>query len=97
MSRRGNAALALAAAAIAAAPLALPVGGDFGGSDDKAAAAIAATGYRPWFTPLWKPPSTEVESLLFALQAALGAGTLGYVLGRTHGGRPPGKADDGEH
>jgi cobalt/nickel transport protein len=31
---------------------------------------------------LWKPPSDEVESLLFSLQAALGAGFLGYVIGR---------------
>ena len=34
----------------------------------------ARPGYKPWFEPLWKPPSAEVETMLFALQAALGAG-----------------------
>lgn len=76
-----NLLLLLAAALIVILPLAL-VHADFAGSDDRATAAIAATGYQPWFTPIWKPPSTEVESLLFALQAAMGAGVLGYVLGR---------------
>ena len=77
--------LILAAVAIIAAPLVLPgLGGEFKGSDDQATLAIAAArpGYQPWFQPLWKPPSGEVESLLFAVQAALGAGFLGYVIGR---------------
>jgi len=77
--------LVLAAALLAAAPLALPIQGSFTGSDDAAREAISATGYTPWFTPLWRPPGPEVESLLFALQAAIGAGGLGYVLGRLHG------------
>lgn len=74
-----------AAAALIAAPLLIPgLGGDFRGSDDKAVAAIAelAPDYKPWFESLWKPPSDEVQSLLFSLQAALGAGFLGYVIGR---------------
>ena len=37
--------------------------------------------YKPWFKPLFEPASGEIESLLFALQAALGAGFLGYWLG----------------
>jgi|UniRef100_A0A7C3Z0P9 cobalt/nickel transport protein len=37
--------------------------------------------YKPWFEPLLQPPSDEVASLLFALQAALGAGFIGYWLG----------------
>ena len=36
------------------------------GSDDMGSAAIEATGYTPWIQPLWTPPSTEVESLLFS-------------------------------
>ena len=70
----------------------------FAGADGQAEAAILAghPAYEPWFAPLWEPPSGEIESLLFALQAALGAGLLGYYLGlrrgqttgRTAGGRP---------
>lgn len=79
-----------AAIAIVAAPLVIPgLGGEFKGSDDLGTDAInkARPGYQPWFQPLWKPPSDEVESLLFSLQAALGAGFLGYVIGRRQGRR----------
>ncbi|MFQ9918367.1 MAG: energy-coupling factor ABC transporter substrate-binding protein [Flavonifractor plautii] len=38
--------------------------------------------YEPWFEPILEPASGEVESLLFALQAAIGAGVVGFVLGR---------------
>ncbi|GAB4177380.1 MAG: energy-coupling factor ABC transporter substrate-binding protein [Geothermobacteraceae bacterium] len=56
----------------------------FTGTDDQATAAITqlAPDYRPWAKPLWQPPSGEIESLLFSLQAALGAGIIGYVIGR---------------
>ena len=59
----------------------------FGGSDDQASAMIAhiQPGYRRWAEPLWAPPSAEIESLIFALQAALGAGLLGYYFGRKRG------------
>jgi cobalt/nickel transport protein len=79
-----------AAAAIVAAPLVLPgLGGEFKGSDDLGTDAIneARPGYKPWFQPLWKPPSDEVESMLFSLQAAIGAGFLGYVIGRRSAGK----------
>jgi len=77
--------LLVATVAIVVAPLVIPgLGGEFKGSDDLGTDAIAQAvpGYKPWFQPLWKPPSDEVESLLFSLQAALGAGLLGYVIGR---------------
>ena len=32
-----------------------------------------------------EPPSGEIESLLFALQAAIGAGFIGYFIGYTRG------------
>jgi len=73
------------AVALIAAPLVIPgLRGDFKGSDDKGAEAIAelAPHYKPWFQSLWTPPSDEVQSLLFCVQAALGAGLLGYVIGR---------------
>lgn len=57
----------------------------FLGADDQAKDVIGklAPGYRPWFKPLMEPPSGEVGSLLFALQAALGAGFIGYWYGST--------------
>ena len=55
----------------------------FLGADDQARDLIGkiAPGYHPWFEPLMKPPSGEIGSLLFALQAALGAGFIGYWYG----------------
>jgi len=55
----------------------------FRGADDQAKDVISkiAPGYQPWFRPLLEPPSGEIGSLLFALQAALGAGFIGYYLG----------------
>ncbi|HIJ94531.1 MAG TPA: energy-coupling factor ABC transporter substrate-binding protein [Desulfuromonadales bacterium] len=54
----------------------------FSGADDKAKNLIGtiSPGYKPWFSPLLEPPG-ETGSLLFALQAALGAGFIGYWYG----------------
>ena len=41
-----------------------------------------------WFEPLSEPASGEVESLLFALQAALGSGVVCFVLGRITARKP---------
>ena len=41
--------------------------------------------YEPWAEPLWEPPSGEIESLLFSLQVAIGAGGIGYILGTFKG------------
>jgi cobalt/nickel transport protein len=59
----------------------------FSGSDDQASAMIRnlRPGYQRWMVPVWEPPSPEIESLLFALQAGLGAGLLGYYFGRRSG------------
>ena len=63
-------------------------GAEFGGADDKAAEVIEQIhpGYTVWFHPVWEPPSSEIENLLFALQAAAGTGFvcfyLGYAMGR---------------
>lgn len=76
------------AAALLAAPLVLPdIEGEFAGTDDVASKAIEAArpGYVRWIEPFWSPPSKEIEATIFALQAAFGAGILGYVLGRLHG------------
>ena len=70
-------------------PLVFRTGGEFKGSDDQGTEAITAIspGYQPWFKPLWTPPSDEVESLLFSLQAAIGAGLIGYYVGLRRGRR----------
>jgi cobalt/nickel transport protein len=54
------------------------------GSDDQAGDTIdKLTGgtYQPWAQSIWTPPSGEIESLLFALQAAFGSLIIGYFLG----------------
>lgn len=86
-----NVVLLLAAAVLVVVPLVLPVtqGMDrpFVGADNHAVDAITAGNpdYQPWFQPLWKPPSAEIEGMLFALQAALGAGLIGYCVGYRRG------------
>ena len=61
----------------------------FGGADGQAESAITEIrpDYKPWFAPFWEPPSGEIESLLFGLQAALGAGAVAYCLGYYRGRR----------
>ncbi|MTV48984.1 energy-coupling factor ABC transporter substrate-binding protein [Heliobacillus mobilis] len=88
-SLRSNILLIVAAVLLSAVPLFMsfdvPEGKElFTGSDDQAEAVIQEINpdYKPWFQSLWEPPSGEIESLLFALQAALGAGFIGYYIGR---------------
>ncbi|MBK9578988.1 MAG: energy-coupling factor ABC transporter substrate-binding protein [Fibrobacterota bacterium] len=89
-----NALLLGAAVALAVFALAIgrPSSGEaFAGADALARAAINEIdpGYKPWFSPLWEPPSGEIESLIFGLQAASGAGVLCYALGFWRGRRRP--------
>ncbi len=55
----------------------------FGGADGQAEEMITqiAPDYKAWAEPLIEPASGEIESMLFALQAAIGAGFIGYYLG----------------
>ncbi|MEK3763199.1 energy-coupling factor ABC transporter substrate-binding protein [Paenibacillus sp. FSL P4-0338] len=64
----------------------LLVNGEFGGADDAAEGVITEINpdYKPWFKPLIELPG-ETESMLFALQAAIGAGVIGYTLGLLKG------------
>ncbi|MDO5076100.1 energy-coupling factor ABC transporter substrate-binding protein [Corynebacterium sp.] len=59
----------------------------FGGTDAAAESIVAETNpdYKPWFEPLVGELPGEVESGLFAFQAALGAGVLGFALGNYRG------------
>jgi cobalt/nickel transport protein len=74
---------------LAVLPLLFIRDSEFGGADGVAQQAITqiAPDYQPWFTPLIEPPGTETASLLFALQAALGAGVIGYFFGLKRGQR----------
>ena len=93
MSRRQTWLVLVAVVLITALPLWLvpkPANGPdgrpgevFGGADGKAQRVIGeiATDYKPWFAPILEPASSEIASLLFALQAAIGAGLIGYWLG----------------
>ena len=74
---------------LAAVPLWLCRGAEFGGADGMAEELITETNpdYEPWFQPILEPASGEIESLLFAMQSAIGAGIVGFVLGRLTSGR----------
>lgn len=69
--------------ALALLPLVIVKEGKFGGSDDQGKDAITEIqpNYKPWFNSILTPASGEIAGLLFAVQAALGAGVLGYAIG----------------
>ena len=57
---------------------------EWGGTDDQPEHVIKEMtngNFEPWFPNVWVPPSGEIESLLFALQAAIGSLIIGYFLG----------------
>lgn len=56
----------------------------FPGADAQAITMVEATGYEPWLEPVFNPGG-EIASGVFALQAAIGAGVLFYVIGYFHG------------
>ncbi|MEF9990541.1 MAG: energy-coupling factor ABC transporter substrate-binding protein [Romboutsia sp.] len=68
-------------------PLVFNKGAEYGGADGEAEDLIGevAPDYEPWFSPLYEPPSGEIESLLFSVQAALGSGGICYYLGYRSG------------
>ncbi|MGE0014580.1 MAG: energy-coupling factor ABC transporter substrate-binding protein [Candidatus Methanomethylophilaceae archaeon] len=63
-------------------------GFDFMGADDQGGEAISEIdpGYEPWWDGIWGTYELpgETESMLFALQAAIGAIIIGYVIGYFH-------------
>ncbi|MCQ6962530.1 energy-coupling factor ABC transporter substrate-binding protein [Methanolobus chelungpuianus] len=61
---------------------------EFSGADSAAEDVIAEINpdYEPWFGGIgFEPPGGETESLLFALQAAIGSLIIGYTLGYYRG------------
>ena len=82
-----NLILAVLVVAISVIPLLFLKNAEFAGSDDKAKEAITQidNNYKPWFSPIFEPPSAEIESLLFSLQAAIGSGVVCYYFGYLKG------------
>lgn len=75
--------LLLLCVVIAIVPLAVLRDTEFGGADGEAEELITQINpdYVAWASPIMEPPGGETESLLFCLQAALGAGVFGYGFG----------------
>lgn len=79
-----NVLLLLLVALLTAIPLFALRDAPFEGADGQAEELITQSDpdYEPWFQPIFEPASGEVESLLFALQAAIGSGVVCFFLGR---------------
>lgn len=73
----------LLAVVIAVVPLLLIHDSEFGGADGAAEDMITEINpdYVAWASPLMEPPGGETESLLFCLQAGLGASVFGFGFG----------------
>lgn len=57
---------------------------EWGGADDQPEGVIQKLthgDFKPWFHNVWVPPSPEIESMLFAVQASIGSIIIGYFLG----------------
>ncbi|MDD2410482.1 MAG: energy-coupling factor ABC transporter substrate-binding protein [Candidatus Methanomethylophilaceae archaeon] len=63
-------------------------GFEFAGADDQGGDAISEIdpSYEPWWDGIWGSYELpgETESMLFALQAAIGAIIIGYAIGYFH-------------
>jgi cobalt/nickel transport protein len=79
--------LVLGVVVLTLSPLIIRPDAEFGGSDNQGLEAIKEIQpeYKPWFNPLFEISSSEVQSMLFAVQAAAGAGVIGYVIGLYRG------------
>ena len=82
--KKKNLILSIIVIVLAVLPLITLKNAEFAGADGLAETAITEINpdYEPWFSSLYEPASGEIESLLFAVQAALGAGVAGFILGR---------------
>ncbi len=98
-SRQHNWLIAIAVLSLAFFPIFF-VKGEYQASDERSEAAIKEVNrqYQPWFEPILKPASGEIETFLFSTQAALGAGTIGYIIGlykgRSQAQKQPKSQDD---
>lgn len=87
----------IALVALFVLPLTLaPAESEFGGTDASVTEMIETEHEaEPWFDNLFSP-APEIESGLFAMQAGLGAGILGFALGRlsSRGKKPAEEASE---
>ncbi len=77
----------LAVIVLAVVPLIINPNAEYGGADGEAEGVILEIqpDYEPWFSSIYEPPSGEIESLLFCLQAGLGGMFIGYYVGFVKG------------
>jgi cobalt/nickel transport protein len=82
-NRKANLFLILGVIILAGSPLLLMPRAEFSGADAQSTESIEALspGYKPWFESVFKPQSGEIETFLFATQAAIGSGVTCYILG----------------
>ncbi|MBI4781672.1 MAG: cobalt transport protein CbiN [Oscillatoriophycideae cyanobacterium NC_groundwater_1537_Pr4_S-0.65um_50_18] len=68
---------------LALGPLLVLQGREFGATDGHFITAIETDhpDYKPWVEPVIKDSGPEVQTFLFAAQAGIGAGVMGYILG----------------
>lgn len=79
--------LILLVIALVVIPLVMHTNSAFTGTDDNAVGLVHELNpnYLPWYKSVLPPISAEISSMLFALQAAIGAGALGYGIGYIRG------------
>jgi cobalt/nickel transport protein len=84
------------AAVLSLAPVLIHQGKEFKATDSINVTAIEQVqpGYKPWFEPIIKPSGGEVETFLFATQAAIGSGVTCYILGLYKGRTERRKAEE---
>jgi cobalt/nickel transport protein len=84
------------AAILSMAPVLMFQGKEFKATDSRNQTAIEEVnpGYKPWFTPIIKPSGGEIETFLFATQAAIGSGVTCYILGLYKGRTERRKLDE---
>ena len=78
------------------APVLIFQGKEFKATDSINITAIESIkpGYKPWFEPVIKPSGGEIETFLFATQAAIGSGVTCYILGLYKGRTERRKTDE---
>jgi cobalt/nickel transport protein len=78
------------AAVLSLAPVLIHQGKEFKATDSINVTAIEQVqpGYKPWFEPIIKPSGGEVETFLFATQAAIGSGVTCYIKVAPNAAKP---------